>query len=58
MLFTLTGGVLNRDPIAGGSCAAGNGAIDGFVIGAAVDMPRSIRINSVSPGVLQNSIKR
>lgn len=54
--FTLTSGVLNRDPIAGGSsAAAANGAIDGFVRGAAVDMPRGIRINAVSPEVLEAS---
>lgn len=55
--FTLTSGVLNRDPISGGSCAAAaNGAIDGFVTAAAVDMPRGIRINAVSPGLLQVSV--
>ena len=54
--FTITSGVLNRDPIRGGSCAAAaNGALDGFVRGAAVDMPRGIRINSVSPEVLEVS---
>ncbi len=54
--FTLTSGVLNRDPIPGGaSAAAANGAIDGFVVGAAVDMPRGIRINAVSPEVLEVS---
>ena len=54
--FTLTSGVLNRDPIRGGSCAAAaNGALDGFVRGAAVDMPRGIRINAVSPEVLEAS---
>ena len=52
--FTLTSGVTNRDPIRGGSCAAAaNGALDGFVTGAAVDMPRGIRINAVSPDVLE-----
>jgi NAD(P)-dependent dehydrogenase (short-subunit alcohol dehydrogenase family) len=52
--FTVTSGVTNRDPIRGGSCAAAaNGAIDGFVTGAAVDMPRGIRINAVSPEVLE-----
>ncbi len=57
--FTLTSGVLNRDPISGGSCAAAaNGAIDGFVTAAAVDMPRGIRINTVSPGLLQVSVDR
>ena len=57
--FTLTSGVLNRDPIRGGaSAAAANGALDGFVRGAAVDMPRGIRINSVSPEVLEVSRER
>jgi len=53
--FTVTSGVTNRDPIRGGSCAAAaNGALDGFVTGAAVDMPRGIRINAVSPKVLES----
>ncbi|MCP5075210.1 MAG: short chain dehydrogenase [Rhodobacteraceae bacterium] len=57
--FTLTSGVLNRDPIRGGSCAAAaNGALDGFVLGAAIDMPRGIRINTVSPEVLEVSRAR
>ena len=57
--FTLTSGVLNRDPIRGGaSAAAANGALDGFVIGGAIDMPRGIRINAVSPGLLQVSVDR
>jgi len=52
--FTVTSGVTNRDPIRGGACAAAaNGALDGFVRGAAVDMPRGIRINAVSPEVLE-----
>ncbi len=52
--FTLTTGVTNRDPIPGGSCAAAaNGALDSFVKGAAVEMPRGIRINAVSPEVLE-----
>jgi NAD(P)-dependent dehydrogenase (short-subunit alcohol dehydrogenase family) len=51
----VTSGVTNRDPISGGSCAAAaNGALDGFVKGAAVDMPRGIRINAVSPEVLES----
>jgi len=57
--FTLTSGVLNRDPIPGGSsAAAANGALDGFILGAAVDMPRGIRINAVSPEVLEVSRKK
>lgn len=54
--FTLTSGVLNRDPIPGGAAAAAaNGALDGFVRGASIEMPRGIRINSVSPEVLEVS---
>lgn len=54
--FTLTTGVTNRDPIYDGSAAsAANGALDAFVIGAAVEMPRGIRINAVSPEVLESS---
>ena len=57
--FTLTSGVLNRDPIRGGACAAAaNGALDGFVRAAAVDMPRGTRINCVSPEVLEASRER
>ena len=53
--FTLTSGVTNRDPIRGGAAAgAANGALDGFVVAAAVDMPRGIRINAVSPEVLES----
>ena len=38
--FTVTSGVLNRDPIPGGSCAAAaNGALDGFVTAASVARP-------------------
>jgi len=54
--FTITSGVSNRDPIHGcAAAAAANGALDGFVTGAAVDMPRSIRINAVSPEALEVS---
>lgn len=57
--FTLTSGILNRDPIRMGTTAATtNGAIDGFVLGASVEMPRGIRINAVSPGVLDVSMPR
>ena len=52
--FTLTSGVVDRDPIRqGASAGAVNGAIGGFVKCAAIEMPRGIRINAVSPGVLE-----
>lgn len=57
--FTLTSGVLNHDPIKLGSSASMvNGAIDGFVKSAAIEMPKSIRINCVSPTVLTDSMDK
>ena len=51
--FTLTSGILNRDPVRKGTGAAtANGALSGFVKSAAIEMPRGIRVNAVSPGVL------
>jgi NAD(P)-dependent dehydrogenase (short-subunit alcohol dehydrogenase family) len=55
--FTLTSGLLNHDPIRDGAAASlVNGALDGFVVGAAIEMPRGLRINVVSPGVLIESL--
>lgn len=57
--FTLTSGVLDRDPVREGSgAAAANGALGGFVVGAAIEMPRGLRINVVSPGLLDISKER
>ena len=57
--ITLTSGVTNRDPIRKGSNAAAvNGAIDDFVRAAAIEMPRGVRINAVSPGLLEESAKK
>lgn len=54
--ITLTSGVLAREPISTGAAgAAANGAIESFVITAAAEAPRGIRINAVSPNVLENS---
>jgi NAD(P)-dependent dehydrogenase (short-subunit alcohol dehydrogenase family) len=51
--FTLMTGVLARDPIPSGSVAAlANGAIESFTLAAAIDLPRGLRINTVSPNVL------
>ncbi|OGO94064.1 MAG: short chain dehydrogenase [Coxiella sp. RIFCSPHIGHO2_12_FULL_44_14] len=55
--FTLTSGILNREFIAMGSGAAMvNGALDGFVKAAACEMPRGIRINIVSPTVVEEAM--
>lgn len=57
--FTLTSGILSDDPIRYGSSAAMvNGAINSFVMSAAIEMPRNIRINAVSPTVLSDSMDK
>lgn len=57
--FTLTSGVLDRDPIRmGAGAATANGALAGFVTGAAIEMPRALRLNVVSPGLLDVSVPR
>ena len=53
---TLTSGVTNRDAIRkGANAAAVTGALDALVKSAAIEMPRGLRINAVSPGLLEES---
>ncbi len=48
--FTLISGILAHDPIKlGTSASLVNGAIESFVEAAAIELPRGIRINAVSP---------
>ncbi len=55
--FTLTSGLLNDDPIpTGASAAMVNGALEGFVHGAAIELPRGVRINLVSPAVIEEAL--
>ena len=55
--FTLTSGLLSHDPIRyGASASLVNGAIDAFVRAAAIELPRGVRINSISPGLLTESL--
>lgn len=55
--FTLTSGILSHDPIKFGSSASTiNAAIDGFVRGAAIEMPNNQRINVVSPTLVLESL--
>ncbi len=57
--FTLTSGILSQDPIPGGAAVTPiNSAVEGFVLGASIEMPRGLRINAVSPGVLEESMER
>lgn len=56
--FTLTSGVLDHDPIRlGTSASMVNGAVNAFVVAAAIEMPRGQRINAVSPGVIQEAME-
>jgi NAD(P)-dependent dehydrogenase (short-subunit alcohol dehydrogenase family) len=55
--FTLTSGILSCEPIRYGSSASMvNGAINSFVTAAAIEMPRGIRVNAVSPTILAESM--
>lgn len=55
--FTLTTGVLDREPIVQGTSASMvNGAVNAFVMAAAIEMPRGLRINVVSPGVISEAL--
>jgi NAD(P)-dependent dehydrogenase (short-subunit alcohol dehydrogenase family) len=56
--ITLISGILSSDPIRFGSSASMvNAAIDGFVRAAAIELPRGIRINSISPTLLEESLE-
>ncbi len=55
--FTLTGGVLDQDPIVAGSSASMvNGALNAFAMAAAIELGRGLRVNVVSPGVIAESM--
>lgn len=55
--ITLTSGIVAEEPIRNGASATMvNSAIEGFVRGAAIELPRGLRINVVSPTVLQESM--
>ncbi len=57
--FTLTSGSLDRYPVRQGSNAATiNAALAGFVRAAALDLDRGLRINLVSPTLLDESSAR
>lgn len=54
--FTLTSGILSESPIRlGANLSAVNRAIDGFVLASAIELENDVRINVVSPGVVEDS---
>ncbi len=57
--FTVTTGVLTHDPIyCGVAVTTVNAGLEGFVLSASIEMPRGIRINAVSPEVLEESMEK
>ncbi|HRW98644.1 MAG TPA: short chain dehydrogenase [Cyclobacteriaceae bacterium] len=56
--FTLTSGILHSDPVKGGvGLSILNGALNSFAKSAAYELKRSIRLNVVSPGLVEDSEK-
>ena len=54
--FTLITGALTHEPqINFSNASAANGAVEGIVKAAAIELPNGIRINAVSPTVIENS---
>jgi len=57
--FTLTSGILSEEPHAGFSAIAMvNGAVEAFCKTAALELPRGIRINCVTPVFMKESLER
>jgi len=57
--FTLISGIINHDPIPAGSAAATvNGALDSFVLAASTELPRGLRVNIVSPTMLEEAVEK
>lgn len=55
--ITLISGITADEPIAAGSSATMvNCALEGFVRAAAIELPRGLRINLISPGLLLESV--
>ncbi len=54
--FTLITGITADDPIATGTVASTvNGALHSFVLSAAIELPRGLRVNAVSPTMFAES---
>lgn len=57
--FTLTSGIAAVHPAKNGACVAMiNGAVNSFVLAAAQELKNDMRINAVSPGLVEDSKER
>ncbi|WP_162426117.1 short chain dehydrogenase [Pontibacter pudoricolor] len=55
--FTLTSGILAEEPIRGGtSLSMINSALNGFTMAAATELQNGVRLNTVSPGLVEGSV--
>lgn len=55
--FTLTSGLLSRQPTPGGAAISmASAALEGFVRAAALEMPRRVRINVIAPGWVSETL--
>ena len=55
--FTLITGILTEQSILSGACASmANGAVEAYVRAVAIELPRGLRINVVSPNVLTEAM--
>jgi NAD(P)-dependent dehydrogenase (short-subunit alcohol dehydrogenase family) len=56
--MTLTGGSLAHEPMPGGAAISMmNAGLEGFVLGASVELPRGLRLNLVSPPWITETLK-
>lgn len=54
--FTLTAGILADDPVPlGANLSAVNGGLEAFARAAAIELERGVRVNVVSPGVVEDA---
>jgi len=57
--FTLTSGIAAEHPAKNGTAVATiNGAINSFVLGSAQELKNDLRINAISPGLVEDSFVR
>ena len=57
--LTLTTGILADEPVVGSSgLALVNGAVNSFVLAAAQELPRGLRVNVVCPTLVEDSVEK
>lgn len=57
-VFTLTSGVLSQEPVEGSAAISlVNAGLEGFVRAAALELPRDLRVNVVSPPWVDETLK-